>query len=77
VKIRRLPDGAPDWKEVTADMLCVIADLNDPDDTAINGRFESGNREVLEQMRQAERDAWSTIEHRLGDRDRELREQRQ
>ena len=77
MKIRRLPDGAPDWEEVTADMLRVIADLNDPDDTAINGRFESGNREVLEQMRQAERDAWSTIEHRLGDRDRELREQRQ
>ena len=58
-------------------LLRVIADLNDPDNTAINGRFESGNREVLEQMRQAERDAWSTIEHRLGDRDRELREQRQ
>jgi hypothetical protein len=35
------------------------------------------NREVLEQMRQAERDAWSTDEHRLGDRDRELREQQQ
>jgi hypothetical protein len=27
-------------------------------------------------MRQADRDAWSTVEHRLGDRDRELREQR-
>jgi len=27
-------------------------------------------------MRQADRGAWSTIEHRLGDRDRELRDQR-
>jgi hypothetical protein len=37
---------------------------NDRDDTAINGRFKGENREVLEQMRQAERDAWSTVEHR-------------
>ena len=60
---------------MTADMLRVVAGLNDHDDTAINGRFKGENREVLEQMRQAERDAWSTIEHRLSDRDRELREQ--
>ena len=31
--------------------------------------------EVLEQMRQAERDGWSTVEHHLSDR--ELREQQQ
>ena len=60
---------------MTADMLRVTADLNDRDDTAINDRFKGENREVLEQMRQAERDAWSTVEHRLGDRDRELRDQ--
>ena len=64
-----------DWEEMTADMLRVIAGLNDRDDTAINGRFKGENGEVLEQKRQAERDAWSTVEHRLGDRDRELREQ--
>jgi ppGpp synthetase/RelA/SpoT-type nucleotidyltranferase len=34
--------------------------------------LQGENREVLEQMRQAKHDAWSTIEHRLGDR--ELRE---
>ena len=60
---------------MTADMLRVTADLNDRDDTAINDRFKGENREVLEQMRQTKRDAWSAIEHRLGDRDRELREQ--
>jgi hypothetical protein len=60
---------------MTADMLRVIAGLNDRDDTAINGRFKGENGDVREQMRQAERDAWSTVEHRLGDRDRELREQ--
>ena len=53
----------------------VIAGLNDRDDTAINGRFKGENGDVRGQMRQAERDAWSTVEHRLGDRDRELREQ--
>ena len=62
-------------EEMTADMLRVIAGLNDRDDTAINGRFKGENGEVLEQVRQAERDAWSTVEHRLGDRDRELRDQ--
>jgi len=60
---------------MTADMLSVIADRNHRDDTAIDGRFKGENREVLEQMRQAERDAWSTVEHRLSDR--ELREQQQ
>jgi hypothetical protein len=35
--------------------------------------LQGENREVLE--RQAERDAWSTVEHRLSDR--ELREQQQ
>jgi hypothetical protein len=41
---------------MTADMLRVTADLNDRDDTAINDRFKGENREVLEQMRHAERD---------------------
>ena len=60
---------------MTADMLRVTADLNDRDDTAINDRFKGQNREVLEQMRHAERDAGSAVELRLGDHDRELREQ--
>jgi hypothetical protein len=50
-----------------ADMLAVIANLTDPADTAMSERFKRDNREMLEQMRQAKRDAWSTIEHRLGD----------
>jgi hypothetical protein len=74
VKIRRLPDGAPDCEEMTADMLRVIAGLAHPDDTAVGGRLKRDNRETLEQMRQANRQAWSTIEHRLAVRDRELRE---
>ena len=48
--------------------------LTGPADTAINGRFERDNREALEQLRQSNRDAWSASEHRVGDRDRELRE---
>jgi hypothetical protein len=51
-------------------MRRVIAGLNDPDHTATNGPF---NRDVLEQIREADRDAWSTIVHRFGDRDGELR----
>jgi hypothetical protein len=47
-------------------MLQVIAGLNDPADTAIGGRFKAVNRDALEAMRQADRDAWATIEHRLG-----------
>jgi len=66
-----------EWGRHVADMLAVIASLTDPADTAMSERFKRDNREVLEQMRQAKRDAWSTIEHRLGDRDRELREQQQ
>jgi hypothetical protein len=69
------PRDVARWEEMTADMLRVTADLNDRDDTAINDRFKCENGDVRGQMRQAERDAWSTVEHRLGDRDRELREQ--
>jgi len=54
-------------------MLRVIAGPVDPDDTAPNGRFKRDNREALEQMRQADRDAWASVEHRLGDRDGQLR----
>jgi hypothetical protein len=39
-------------------------------------RLKRENREVLEAMQQRDRDAWSSVEHRLGDRDRELREER-
>jgi hypothetical protein len=41
----------------------------------LGSRLKRANRDVLDQMRQAARDAWVTVEHRLGDRDRELREQ--
>jgi hypothetical protein len=48
--------------------------LTGPADTAINARFERGNREALEQLRQFDRDTWSASKYRVGDRDRELRE---
>jgi len=51
-----------------AEMLRVIADLADP---AMSGRF---NRDVLDQMHEGDRDAWLSVERRLADRDRELRE---
>jgi hypothetical protein len=74
IPISKYPDGTPSWEETVADMLRVIAELTDPDDTSVGGRFKRDNRDTLEQMRQAHRNAWSTIEHRLGDCDRELRE---
>ena len=46
------------------------------DDTASNDRFQRDNREVLEQLRDGDCDAWNSVELRLGERDRELREQR-
>jgi hypothetical protein len=52
-----------------ADMLAVIANLTDPADTAMSGRFKRDNREVLEQIRQGDREAWPSVEHRLCDRD--------
>jgi len=55
-------------------MLRVIADLTDLDDTVATGRFVNANRDTLEEMREADRDAWVTVMHRLGDRERELRE---
>jgi hypothetical protein len=64
-----MPDGAPDRKETVAEMLRAIAGLSDPDDTAVGGRFK---RDILEQMRQGDRDASTWVEHRLADRDREL-----
>jgi hypothetical protein len=74
VPIHKTCDGAASWEDTVADMLAVIANLTDPADSAMSGRLKRDNCEVLEQMRQAKRDAWWTIEHRLGDRDRELRE---
>ena len=57
-----------DRLETMAEMLRVIADLADP---AMSGRF---NRDVLDQMHEGDRDAWLSVERRLADRDRELRE---
>jgi hypothetical protein len=64
VETRRLPDGAPDWEGATAEMLRVIGGLNDPDDTASNGRFKRENREVLDQLRQADRAGGGTLRER-------------
>jgi len=69
-----LPDGGSDWEEETSETLRVIGGLPQPDHTAVGGRFKRDNRETLEKMRQSNRQAWSTIEHSLGDRDPELRE---
>jgi hypothetical protein len=44
------------------------------DDTASNGRFWRDNREVLDQLRDGDREAWNSVQQRLGHRDRELRE---
>ena len=74
VPISKYPDGSPSWEDTVADMLRVIADLTDLDDTVATGRFVNANRDTLEEMREADRDAWVTVMHRLGDRERELRE---
>jgi hypothetical protein len=80
VPISPYPDGSPAWEDTVADMLRVIDSLTDDDDTAL----KQANRDTLDQMRQADRDAWNTLEHRggamagvdrevLGERDRALR----
>jgi len=45
--------------------------LTGPANTATNGRFERGNPEALEQLRQADREVLSASEHSF--RDREFR----
>jgi hypothetical protein len=75
VPISRYPDGAPSWEDTVADMRRVIGELSEIEDTAATGRFVQANRETLDEMREADRDAWGTVMHRLGDRERELREQ--
>jgi hypothetical protein len=72
-----MSDDQINCEDTAADMLRVIVGLAYPDDTATNGRFKREHRHTPEQIRQADRDAWTTVEHRLGERDRELREQRQ
>ena len=44
------------------------------DDTASNDRFQRDNRDVLEQMRDGDCDAWNSVQLRLGERDRKLTE---
>jgi hypothetical protein len=55
-------------------MRQVIAGLACRDDTASNGRFQRDNREVFDQMRDGDCNAWQSVQVRLGERDRELRE---
>jgi hypothetical protein len=71
VVLKTLADGTtPDWEATVSAMLEIIAGLTDPADTAVGGRYKQVTRDLLDAMRKADRDAWSTIEHRLGDRDR-------
>jgi hypothetical protein len=71
-----MPHGEINWEDTAADMLAAIAGLTDPAGTAMGGRFKRDNRDTPEQMRQADRDAWSAIEHRFADHEREFREER-
>jgi integrase/recombinase XerD len=75
VPIHKAAGGKIDWQGTARDMLAAIAELTNPADTAATGRFNRANRDTLDQMRQADRDAWGAVMHRLGHRDRELREQ--
>lgn len=74
VAIRKQSGSKTDWEGTAADMIAVIDAITDPADTRANGRFKQENREALEEMRKGDRTAWSTVEYRLGDRARELRE---
>jgi hypothetical protein len=75
VPLVKMTDGGPDWEETAAEMRVCIATLDDLADTdPAGGRFKRDNAELLEQMRQCDRDAWTSVELRLADRDRELRE---
>jgi hypothetical protein len=75
VPVSKFPDGSTSWEDTVADMVRVIIDLTDPEDAAPTGRFKRANRETLEEMRLNDRDAWNTVELRLADQYRELREQ--
>src|SRR5882672_7270913 len=45
--ISKCPDGMPSYEDTVADMLRVIAELIDPEDTAATGRFKRANRDTL------------------------------
>jgi hypothetical protein len=45
--------------------------LTSRNETAGNGRFQSDNRDVLDQMRDGDSDAWNSVQLRLGERDLE------
>lgn len=66
-----------DWIGVTRAMVVKIKTLTDLADTAADGRFISVNRDDLDEMRRGNRNAWSTVNHELAERDRQLREQQQ
>jgi len=74
VPISKYPDASTSLEDTVADMLRVIADLTDLEEHREHWPLQARNRDALEEMRQADRDAWTTVMHRLGDRDRELRE---
>ena len=71
----RIPTS-PTALRVSVGPVSVIAGLASRDDTAGNGRFQRDNRAVLDEIRDGDRDAWSSVQLRLGERDRELRDQR-
>jgi hypothetical protein len=60
-------------KYTKPELLAKAADRDCPD-TGTSRRFNREKHEALEQMRQGDRDAWASAEHRLGDRYRELPE---
>jgi hypothetical protein len=74
VPLVRMKDGGPDWEETAAEMRVKVALITDPADTGFDDRFKKANRDVLDQMREGDRDAWMSVERRLGDRDPGLRE---
>jgi hypothetical protein len=69
VRVNKYLGGSVSWGDAVADMLRVIAEVIDPGDTAATGRFNRANRGTLDHMRRA--DGGATVEHRLGDRDRD------
>jgi hypothetical protein len=75
VPLRKAPGNKTDWQGTAQDMVAVIAGLTDLADTGNDGRFKRDNRQGLELMRTGDKNAWSTVEYRLGDRERQLRDE--
>ena len=55
--ISKYPDASTSWEDTVADMLRVIADLTDLEEHREHWPLQARNRDALEEMRQADRDA--------------------